>query len=46
MWTWNDEKVDTLTDQMVEYKTQRSYEGYNFQINLFKIYSDYQKWWQ
>ena len=41
--TWNDEKVDTLIDQIIEYKSQRSYEGYDFETDLVITYSDIQK---
>ena len=41
--TWNDEKVDTLIDQIIEYKSQRSYEGYDFETDLVIMYSDIRK---
>ena len=41
--TWNDEKVDTLIDQIIEYKSQRSYEGYDFETDLVITYSDIRK---
>ena len=41
--TWNDEKVDTLIDQIIEYKSQRSYEGYDFETDLVTMYSDIRK---
>ena len=41
--TWNDEKVDTLIDQITEYKSQRSYEGYDLETDLVKMYSDLRK---
>ena len=37
-WTWNDEKVDILIDQIIEYKTQRSHD--DFEAELVIIYSD------
>ena len=42
-WTWNDEKIDTLIDQVIEYKSQRSYEGYDFEADLVIMYLDLQK---
>ena len=42
-WTWNDEKVYTLIDQINEYESQRSYEGYDFEAYLVIMYSDLQK---
>ena len=42
-WTWNDEKVDTLMDQIIEYKSQRSYEGYDFEAYLVIMFSDLRK---
>ena len=41
--TWNDEKVDTLIDQIIEYESQRSYEGYDFETDLVITYSDIRK---
>ena len=40
--TWNDEKVYTL-DQIIEYKSQMFYEGYNFEADLVIMYSDLRK---
>ena len=42
-WTWNDEKIDTLIDQVIEYKSQRSYEGYDFEADLVIMYLDLRK---
>ena len=42
-WTWNDEKFDTLINQFIEYKGQRSYEGYDFEADLVIMYSDLRK---
>ena len=37
------EKVDTLIDQIIEYKSQRLYEGHVFETDLVIMYSDLQK---
>ena len=42
-WTWNNEKLVTLIGQVIEYKSQRSYEGFDVETGLVMMYSDLQK---